>query len=116
MTSLAGGAPFISCSLPKIIQLSLEAQCFLFVLIYGKLRITYDLSTYGFLCRALNSNRFNGTIPPSIGNLSNIDWLDLSDNQFEGPIPVSGDQGQPGLDLLLKAHHLYVNSHLSVFS
>lgn len=64
-----------------------------------------------FSCRALNSNNFSGTIPRSLGNLSNVDWLDLAENQLEGTIPVSDDQGRPGLDLLLKAQHLYVNSH-----
>lgn len=57
--------------------------------------------------RALNSNKFSGKIPPSLGKLSEVYWLDLADNQLEGTLPVSTDT-QPGLDLLLKAKHLLV--------
>ena len=64
-----------------------------------------------FSCRALNSNKFSGTIPRSLGNLTNINWLDLAENELVGTIPVSDNQGRLGLDLLLKAQHLYVNSH-----
>ncbi|KAK3031342.1 hypothetical protein RJ639_035248 [Escallonia herrerae] len=55
--------------------------------------------------RALNSNSFTGPIPPSIGNLSKLSWLDLSDNKLDGSIPVSSG-ATPGLDMLLKAKHL----------
>ncbi|OIW11745.1 hypothetical protein TanjilG_10947 [Lupinus angustifolius] len=55
---------------------------------------------------ALNSNRFNRSIPHSIGNLSNVNWLDRADNQLEGRIPISDGQRQLGLDPLLKAQHL----------
>jgi len=53
----------------------------------------------------LNSNNFTGKIPPSLGKLSKIYWLDLADNQLTGPIPVSTSTSA-GLDLLLKAKHL----------
>ena len=62
-----------------------------------------------FICRSLNSNHFSGQIPPSIGNLSRLLWLDLTDNQLNGPIPISHGI-TPGLDMLLNARHLYVNS------
>jgi hypothetical protein len=55
--------------------------------------------------RALNSNNFTGKIPPSLGKLSKVYWLDLADNQLTGPIPISTST-TPGLDLLLKAKHL----------
>jgi Leucine-rich repeat (LRR) protein len=57
------------------------------------------------LFRALNSNNFTGKIPPSLGKLSKLYWLDFADNQLTGPIPVSTST-TPGLDLLLKAKHL----------
>ncbi|KAL9327236.1 hypothetical protein ACSQ67_007881 [Phaseolus vulgaris] len=63
-----------------------------------------NLSELSFL--ALNSNNFTGKIPPSLGKLSKIYWLDLADNQLTGPIPVSTSTS-PGLDLLLKAKHLF---------
>lgn len=57
------------------------------------------------VCSALNSNNFTGRIPPSLGTLSKLYWLDLADNQLMGSIPVSTPTS-PGLDLLLKAKHL----------
>jgi len=57
--------------------------------------------------RSLYSNRFIGPVPASIGNLKNLYWLDLSNNQLTGSIPVSNGTA-PGLDLLVKTKHLYV--------
>uniref|UniRef100_A0A2N9HJQ1 non-specific serine/threonine protein kinase n=1 Tax=Fagus sylvatica TaxID=28930 RepID=A0A2N9HJQ1_FAGSY len=54
---------------------------------------------------SLNSNHFSGQVPPSIGNLSNLLWLDLTDNQLDGPIPVSKGS-TPGLDMLFNCRHL----------
>ena len=63
---------------------------------------------FTYYCRSLNSNKFNGSIPPSIGNLSKLDWLDLTDNDIEGPIPVSNEHTS-GLDMLILCKHLCVN-------
>ena len=60
-----------------------------------------------FHCRSLNSNSFTGSIPPSIGNLLNLYWLDLADNKLSGTIPVSSGT-TPGLDMLVNTKHLYV--------
>ncbi|CAH2042862.1 unnamed protein product [Thlaspi arvense] len=59
---------------------------------------------------SLNSNCFSGKIPPSIGNLSNLYWLDLADNKISGTIPVS-DGKTMGLDMLLKARHLRLDGN-----
>lgn len=55
--------------------------------------------------RALNSNKFTGKIPPSIGKLSNLSWFDIADNQISGTIPISNKKS-PGLDQLRNAKHL----------
>jgi hypothetical protein len=57
---------------------------------------------------ALNSNKLTGSIPPSLGKLSSVTWLDLADNLLTGPLPNSKDNGT-GLDQLLEAEHLLVS-------
>ena len=37
----------------------------------------------------LRDNQLTGSIPPELGNLSNLVWLYLSGNQFTGCIPAS---------------------------
>ncbi|MFS8002556.1 putative non-specific serine/threonine protein kinase [Helianthus anomalus] len=61
---------------------------------------------HSVLCRSLNLNRFTGEIPPTIGNLQNLYWLDLADNQLSGSIPVSSGN-TPGLDRLTQAKHFH---------
>jgi hypothetical protein len=40
-----------------------------------------------FNCRSLTDNSFSGPIPASIGNLSELYWLDLAVNKLDGKIP-----------------------------
>ncbi|KAE9594958.1 hypothetical protein Lal_00041274 [Lupinus albus] len=104
-TGLTGTIPKEIGNLTKLKSLALVGCGF-----YGPIPDSIgSLKKLTFL--ALNSNRFNGSIPRSIGNLSNLNWLDLSDNQLGGPIPVSDDQGQLGLDLLLKAQHFHMGDN-----
>jgi hypothetical protein len=56
-------------------------------------------------CRSLNSNRFTGSIPASLGNLSKLYWFDLADNRLTGELPVF-DGVNPGLDNLTNTKHL----------
>ncbi|GKV52135.1 hypothetical protein SLEP1_g58727, partial [Rubroshorea leprosula] len=51
-----------------------------------------------------------GQIPPSVGNLTNLSWLDLSDNQLGGSLPVS-DGTTPGLDKLVKTLHFHLGQN-----
>lgn len=78
------------------------------------LPITYEqyfnsyIISFHYLSRALNANNFTGKIPPSLGKLVNLTWLDLADNQLDGPLPISSKDGW-GLDQLRKAKHLSVS-------
>lgn len=76
---------------------------------------TWQIIQCWFLDRALNSNNFTGEIPATLGNLSKLYWLDLADNQLTGSLPVSTVK-DPGLDLLKKAKHLWVNYTISSFT
>ncbi|KAH9627144.1 hypothetical protein KSS87_018384 [Heliosperma pusillum] len=55
---------------------------------------------------SLNSNKFTGPIPASMGNLAKVSWLDLADNKLSGSIPVSNGT-TPGLDLLTHTKHFH---------
>lgn len=66
-----------------------------------------DLVIVFHRCRSLNSNKFSGSIPASLGRLSNLYWFDLADNKLSGGLPVF-DGTNPGLDNLTNTKHLYV--------
>ncbi|KAH9620975.1 hypothetical protein KSS87_023896 [Heliosperma pusillum] len=55
---------------------------------------------------SLNANGFTGEVPATIGNLKKLYWLDLSQNQLSGSIPVSNGN-TPGLDLLVNTNHFH---------
>ena len=61
-------------------------------------------------CRSMNSNKFSGSIPPSLGRLSKLYWFDLADNKLSGELPIF-DGTNPGLDNLTNTKHLYVHSY-----
>lgn len=42
-----------------------------------------------FLCRLLNGNQLSGSLPDEIGNLQNLNRLQIDENQISGPIPTS---------------------------
>jgi len=52
----------------------------------------------------LFSNQLSGSIPPELGNLSNLEWLELELNQLSGSIP-------PELGNLSNLENLYLNSN-----
>ncbi|XP_019094509.1 PREDICTED: probable leucine-rich repeat receptor-like protein kinase At5g49770 [Camelina sativa] len=66
------------------------------------LKLTSFVSPY----RSLNLNQFKGTIPASVGLLSNLYWFDIADNQIGGNIPISNGTS-PGLDMLLELLHFH---------
>lgn len=53
---------------------------------------------------AIQSNRLTGSIPPELGNLSNLGTLELSRNQLSGSIP-------PELGNLSNLRRLYIESN-----
>nr|CAD1829181.1 unnamed protein product [Ananas comosus var. bracteatus] len=59
------------------------------------------------VCRSLDYNSFTGSIPPTIGNLSKLYVLDLTNNKLTGTIPISNSL-PPGLDMLLHAKHFHL--------
>eukprot|EP01018_Ginkgo_biloba_P022241 Gb_00418 [translate_table: standard] len=62
------------------------------------------------LVSALNSNELSGQIPPSLGNLAKLYWLDIADNNIDGTLPVS-TANAPGLDKLTNAKHFHFNKN-----
>ena len=57
----------------------------------------------------LSDNQLTGPIPPELGQLAALEWLDLSDNQLTGPIPP--ELGQlAALEWLWLAHNQLAGS------
>jgi len=60
------------------------------------MEIAYDMSiscfqliqTY-FLCRLLSGNKLSGSLPDELGNLTNLNRLQVDENQLSGPVPKS---------------------------
>ena len=63
----------------------------------------YGITCFGSSFKiAIRSNRLIGTIPSSLGQLTQLQWLDLSSNQLSGTIPLS-------LGQLIKLQQLYLS-------
>jgi hypothetical protein len=67
--------------------------------------VTLSCNSLFSLARFLNVNKFTGRLPPSVGKLSKLIYLDLGDNQLSGHLPISTTDGS-GLDQLLMTQHL----------
>lgn len=62
-----------------------------------------------FFFSGLTDNNLVGSLPPTIGLLEDIIWLDVGVNRINGTLPVSNNVNiGVGLDNLTKARHLYV--------
>lgn len=70
-----------------------------FVLVF-RLSYVNVCFAFPFFYRALYNNSITGIIPPELGNLVNLERLDLSFNNLTGPIPYM-------LGNLLKLRNLY---------
>ncbi|OEL31129.1 putative leucine-rich repeat receptor-like protein kinase [Dichanthelium oligosanthes] len=55
---------------------------------------------------SLNSNKFTGPIPASLGSLSELYWLDLGGNKLTGRLPTFNGTN-PGLDNLTNTLHFH---------
>lgn len=72
-------------------------------------RVAYELSidVDFHICRGVNGNNLNGPLPDTLGNLDKLVWLDISQNQFSGDLPVSSTSASSiGLDNLASVQHL----------
>ncbi|XP_061369542.1 receptor-like protein 46 [Gastrolobium bilobum] len=86
--------PHMECSLPSIIR----NMCHLKLLdfsgnkLQGELTGSYELSgciRYDLEALDLSDNEFSDRLPTWLGQLENLEFLDLSSNFFYGPIPFS---------------------------
>ncbi|KAH1064558.1 hypothetical protein J1N35_029545 [Gossypium stocksii] len=82
---LHSSIPFSLWSLKDILKVDLSSNYFngSLPLEIGKLSVLQHLNL------SMNSNRFQGLIPTSFGDLVSLESLDLSDNNLSGVIPIS---------------------------
>lgn len=58
--------------------------------------------------RLLNGNELSGNLPEEIGNLLNLERLQIDENQISGSLPVSFAN-------LTKVKHMYIIFHLFIY-
>ena len=81
-------ATYVKSGFENLFKLSsLRFMCLSNVGLYGSLPDEFGLKFPGLIECSLNGNHFTGSIPSTMGNMKNLQILNLARNQFSGQIP-----------------------------